>query len=543
MDRSSLLRLLVIFAFALGGFMLFGEKGGGGEQAQPKLILHIAAAPAEQRTQDPKVCTVTGPRFTAELSSQGASLRHLRMTDEKYREDAENAESPPIDLITTDKEWASPLRTQLHIKSDAAQFPYDLFDWEITADEETKCVFRYETDEVLAVKTIAATDRPFELQLDLTITNKAKAPKVHALAVLQSDWRSKEEIEGSFGRQSPEMTFVEFSSGETVERLTPDDFSPDEYEDPDNNFTADGWHRGPGSANWVAVSNSFFSKAMFPLEGPSAPYGETVVEDQQPRGNASNVYLARLSYPQHELKPGESVSYSVLAFGGPKEREVLSGFGGAERDLGADEILDLGIFGAIGKLLVWYLYKLYDFVGTWGWAICLLTITIKLLLFPLSITQIKSAMAMRRLKPEIDELNKKHKDDATQRALAMQELMKKHNVTNPMLGCLPLLLQMPVWYALYAALNSAVELYHVSFGPFIPDLSAPSKFYIIPILLGASSFLQQHLMPMQGDPMQQKMLKYFMPAMFLVFMLFLPAGLGIYFLTNTWLGIGQQLAV
>jgi YidC/Oxa1 family membrane protein insertase len=124
----------------------------------------------------------------------------------------------------------------------------------------------------------------------------------------------------------------------------------------------------------------------------------------------------------------------------------------------------------------------------------------------------------------------------------MQELWRKNNVTNPMLGCLPVMLQMPVWFALYTALQTAVELYHTPFLWF-PDLSAPDVFYVLPVLLGASSFLQQLLMPMQGDAMQQKMMRYLMPGMFTVFMLFLPAGLGIYFLTNTWLGIIQQLAV
>jgi len=99
-----------------------------------------------------------------------------------------------------------------------------------------------------------------------------------------------------------------------------------------------------------------------------------------------------------------------------------------------------------------------------------------------------------------------------------------------------------VWFALYQALNTAVELYHTPFGPLIPDLSAPDPWHIIPIVLGASSFLQMKLMPMTGgDPRQQKMMQYMMPAIFLVMMFFLPAGLGIYFLTNTWLGIGQQV--
>ena len=153
-------------------------------------------------------------------------------------------------------------------------------------------------------------------------------------------------------------------------------------------------------------------------------------------------------------------------------------------------------------------------------------------------------MGMRKLKPQMDEINEKYKDDAhPARGWRIQELWRKNNVTNPMLGCLPVLLQMPVWFALYTALQTAVELYHTPFGPFIPDLSSPGLYFIIPIALGLSSLLQQHLMPMQGDAMQQKLMKWMMPGMFTVMMLFLPAGLGIYFLTNTWLGIGQQLAV
>jgi YidC/Oxa1 family membrane protein insertase len=159
------------------------------------------------------------------------------------------------------------------------------------------------------------------------------------------------------------------------------------------------------------------------------------------------------------------------------------------------------------------------------------------------LTQIKSSIAMRKLKPEMDALNEKYKDDATQRGLATQELWKKNGITNPVLGCLPMLLQMPVWWALYSALQTAVELYHVPFGPFIPDLASPGKFFIIPIVLGASSFIQQKMMPAQGDAQQQKMMMYMMPAVFTFMMLFLPAGLGVYMLTNSVLAIGQQLLV
>jgi YidC/Oxa1 family membrane protein insertase len=121
--------------------------------------------------------------------------------------------------------------------------------------------------------------------------------------------------------------------------------------------------------------------------------------------------------------------------------------------------------------------------------------------------------------------------------------MRKHGVSNPIVGCIPMLLTMPVWWALYMALQTAVELYHVPFGPFIPDLSAPGRYLIIPIVLGASSLLQQKLMPAQGDAAQQRMMMYMMPGIFTVMMLFLPAGLGVYMTTNSVLAIGQQLLV
>jgi YidC/Oxa1 family membrane protein insertase len=163
------------------------------------------------------------------------------------------------------------------------------------------------------------------------------------------------------------------------------------------------------------------------------------------------------------------------------------------------------------------------------------------LLFPLAVPSIKGMIKMRELKPELDALNEKYKDDAQAKGLAQMELWRKHKV-NPLKGCLPQLASMPVWFALYTTLQTAVELYNIPFLWF-PDLSQPDPIYFLPFIIGGTSFIQQKLMPMQGDPMQQKMLLYFMPAMFTVFMLFLPAGLGVYMFTNGVLGIAQQQIV
>lgn len=500
-----------------------------------------------------------------------------------------------------------PLRTNLRLPgADGSQVSYDDLDYKLASQDGKSCVFVYEErkiDRVLAAmsaesdkardaaiaaeqdadkrkeiyksfeekkaaaaakrleeakgneaemtvlsrvtKTVGATSNPFELAVDVKVENLSAEPQKHRLAIEQTSWRTNKEVQGSLGRQSDWQTETIAATTAKTARTTVGDFEPSDFKDKE--FTAEKWRRGEGDAKWAAVSSSYMAHILVPAgEGP-APAAETQIEERWnwdrfgPRDDKDpdfgHIYRARLAYPEKELKQGESASYRVVSFIGPKERDLLDKLGH-----GTSEVIQLGFFAFIGKGLIWYLYKLKGLVGSWGWAIVLMTITVRLLLFPLSIGQIKSTAAMRKLKPEIDEINERYKDNTTQKGLALQELYKKHGI-NPVAGCLPMLLQMPVWFALFEALRSAVELYNVSFGPFIPDLSSPGKYFIIPAVLGASSFFQQKLMPMQGDPAQQKMMLYMMPTVFTVMMLFLPAGLGVYMMTNTWLGIVQQVMV
>ncbi|AUX31057.1 MULTISPECIES: membrane protein insertase YidC [Sorangium] len=543
MERSNIakwlfLGLAIILFIQFGKPLLFGESA---EQLQP-LDVNDSTAPAERAPAE--ACVIDGDRFKAELSTRGGSVRHVWMTDPKYT--TGNGERRPMDLVTTSLESRMPLRTDLRLPSgNAQQVPFDDLDWKLSAQDGKSCTFTYSDDATRLTKVVAATGRPYELSLQVTVENLAQEPRKHRFALEQTAWRTQKETEGHLGLISEWITETVAATDQTTERQHPDAFEPGDFKDKE--FTAERWRRTPGNARFVAVSSSYFSKIAIPLEGPGKPVAETQIEEiwdtskfQQKAKDPSHgyVYRARLAYPEQELAPGGAVTYKALSFTGPKERDVLGAVGH-----GTSEVINLGWFSPIAKLLVSYLYVLYRAVGSWGWAIVLLTITVRLLLFPLSIQQIKSAAAMRKLKPEMDELNAKYKDDATQRGLAMQELWRKNKVANPVIGCFPMLLQMPVWFALYTALQTAVELYHTPFGPVIPDLSAPGKYFIIPIVLGASSFIQQKLMPPQGDPAQQKMMMYLMPGIFTAMMLFLPAGLGVYMLTNTWLGIGQQVLV
>ncbi|TKD07508.1 membrane protein insertase YidC [Polyangium fumosum] len=546
MERGKIVQWVLIGIAAI----LFWQFGGnlfgkGNEDVQPNTFYDADRLPDDKR-QPEQICTINGPRFEAELSSRGGSLRHLRLTDEgKY-----SKAGKPIDLVTTSQEWRQPLRTDVRLPGVAKQqTPYDNLDWTLAAQDGKSCTFVYEDATSKLTKVVRETGNPFELEMTLEVKNLSAEPLKHRLTVEQTSWRTTEETKGSLGRISEQMTDVLAATTEKVERLHADAFEPKDFKDKE--FTNELWRRSPGAAKWVAVSSVYFTKAAIPVEGPAA-FAETQIEEDWNRAkyNAADrekdkdthghVYRARLAYPEVELAPQATQTYKVLSFTGPKEREVLAAAGP-----GITEVIDLGTFSPIAKVLVGYLKILHKAVGSWGWAIALLTITVRTLLFPLSISQIKSSAAMRRLKPEMDELNTRYKDDPAQRGLALQELWRKHGVTNPVLGCIPMLLQMPVWFALYQALQTAVELYHVPFlsARIIPDLSDKGEYFVIPAILGASSFFQQKLMPPQSDPMQQKMMQYMLPGIFVVMMLYLPAGLGVYMLTNTWLGIAQQVAV
>lgn len=540
MERSSIakwlfLGLAVFLFIQIGVPAIFGSKS---DQKQP-LVINDATSAVERSPEE--TCEIEGTRFRAQLSTRGGSLRHFWLTDAKYQK-----EGASIDLVTTTREERSPLRTDLHIPNmEVQQVGFDDVDWALGPADPSKksCTFIHTDPSSKLTKTVTATGNPFELSVELNVENLASEPRKHRLAIEQTAWRTQKETEGSLGLIAEGQTETVTATTQKVERQHPDAFEPDDFKAPE--FTEERWRREPGDARFVATSSIYFTSIAMPVAGPNQPAAEAQIEEiwdaahhQQKSKDPhfGHVYRSRLAYQVVELPAGGSATYKVLAFSGPKERDLLA-------KLNAKEVINLGTFTAIASLLVSYLYVLHGLVGSWGWAICLLTITVRLLLFPLSLSQIKNSAAMRRLKPEMDVINEKYKDDATQKGLAMQELWRKNGVANPVVGCLPLLLQMPVWFALYTALQTAVELYRTPFGPLIPDLSMPGKYFIIPIVLGLSSFVQQKIMPAQGDPAQQKMMLYLMPAIFTGMMFFLPAGLGVYMLTNTWLGITQQLLV
>ncbi len=552
MDRGNVGRWLLI-GLAVFLFMNFGPRLFGGDHSarQPLKAESDRAVAASERPKE-EVCDVWGPSFHAQLSNRGASLKHFELLPAKYQRDGK-----PIDVVTTpDVENRRQLRFQFrnpaaNIPDDAAQLKLDAIDFRIEKADGKACTFVHRDERSELRQVVRATERPYELISEATLTNLSDKPLRHALTVHTDAWRKQEEVHHTFGT-SALLTHVECLPAEgSATRLMPPDFEPDAFQKPEhfpkNALTLGDWYQAPGVADVAAVSNAYFSHALVPIEGPK-PTCQLQIEDRWRQDRFPNkaedpdagaMYRARLAYDQRTLAPGEVVRYGVLSYVGPKERSVLAEAAGSHHRL--NELIDLGFFSSIAKILVAFLLEVHSVIPNWGIAIMLLTITARTLMFPLALPGIKGMIKMRELKPEVDALNEKFKDDAQAKGLAQMELWRKHNV-NPIKGCLPQLASMPVWFALYTTLQTAVELYNIRFLWF-PDLSAPDPLYVLPFIIGSTSFLQQRLMPLQGDPMQQKMMLYFMPAMFTVFMLFLPAGLGVYMFTNGVLGILQQQAV
>jgi YidC/Oxa1 family membrane protein insertase len=232
---------------------------------------------------------------------------------------------------------------------------------------------------------------------------------------------------------------------------------------------------------------------------------------------------------------GNSVSIPLKVYFGPKELELLR-----QVEPTLDHVVDFGWFTVFAYPLLKVLKWLYQFVHNYGVAIILLTLLLKIVTYPLTYKSMKSMKNMAKLQPQLQKIRDKYKDDKEALNREMMTLMKTHGY-NPMAGCLPMIIQMPIFFALYRVLYSSIELYHAPFALWIHDLSYRDPFYVTPVLLSLTMFVQQKLTPTTAaDPAQAKMMQL-MPLIFGAFMLTLPSGLTVYMLVNALASIVQQM--
>lgn len=275
---------------------------------------------------------------------------------------------------------------------------------------------------------------------------------------------------------------------------------------------------------WGGVTDRYFLIAGFSEKGPVS----AITFDK-----TGDFLLVRLEDEGQVLVANADVVGSLAIYMGPKKMEDLADF-----PVPLSRAIDYGWFDFVARPILWLMTFFHRFVPNWGLVIILLTFLVKMLLHPVNKKSLASMKAMQQLQPKMKEIQKKHADDRQKLNEEVMQLFRTHKV-NPMGGCLPMILQMPIYIALYKVLWNAIELYHSPF-LYYKDLSAPDPYFISPVLLGVFMFLQQKLTPSPSmDPMQQKMMMI-MPIMFTLFMLFLPVGLVIYIFVNTLMSVVQQ---
>ncbi|MFO7602619.1 MAG: membrane protein insertase YidC [Gammaproteobacteria bacterium] len=276
---------------------------------------------------------------------------------------------------------------------------------------------------------------------------------------------------------------------------------------------------------WTAMIQHYFLAAWVPSRDERFRYYSRATDNER--------YILGMTSPAYQVAAGERRALQASLFVGPKlqdELEVIAP--------GLELTVDYGMLTFIAKPIFWLLRKIHNVVGNWGWSIIFLTLIIKLVFYKLSETSYKSMANMRRVQPRMKALKDRYGDDRAQMNKALMDLYKKEKI-NPLGGCFPILIQIPVFIALYWVLLESVELRQAPFMLWIQDMSTADPYFVLPILMGVTMVVQQKLNPTPLDPIQAKMMMI-LPLVFTVFFAFFPAGLVLYWVVNNILSIAQQ---
>ncbi len=280
-----------------------------------------------------------------------------------------------------------------------------------------------------------------------------------------------------------------------------------------------------GDPAWIAMVQHYFASAWIP--------GDKFARDIYAGRIDNGLYRIGMQTPLGVVAQGSTVVEKARLFVGPQEEKVLETIAP-----GFELLKDYGYLTILAKPIFWLLEKIHGYVGNWGWAIILLTILIKLVFFPLSAASYKSMARMKEVQPRLMTMKEQYKGEPQKLNQAMMEMYRKEKI-NPLGGCLPVVIQIPVFISLYWVLLSSVEMRGAPWILWIHDLSVPDPYYILPVIMAVSMFVQTKLNPTPPDPIQAKVMMY-MPIVFSIMFFFFPAGLVLYWVVNNLLSIAQQ---
>jgi len=474
-----------------------------------------AKAPAVETTiEQPK-------RYRGTFTSEGAAPSHWVLLDPQYKEDnprESNKQAEPIDLIKT---RVPNLPLVITFPSSAFNLPPDAV-WNVApVGSDGAITYTWENETTRVTKRFVPLPGTYELKLTVTVENKSDKPAAHYFRMQMHTWHDPAIKPGGMFSRRVGQTAAECLAGGKVKKGNLEELQKKPIE-------------VRGDIAWVAVGEQYFLTAAALAKGP-----EEKVCNLGAAADGSMTSI--LTVGQREVPAHGKTQYDLAVFMGPKILSQLDAVqvGGVSAKLG--DIMEYGWGGLLEWLARPMLAVLKAFhwvVPNWGVAIIFLTIVLKALTWLPTQKSMKSMKAMAKLKPEMDKLKERFGDDKNALNMATMELYKKHGV-NPLGGCLPIAIQMPIYIALYSMLGNSVELYRSPFVFWIRDLTAADPYFVLPIVTGLLMFLQQITQPTPADS-QQKTMMYITPVMYTAFSIFLPAGLTIYILTNTILTFLQQ---
>ncbi len=496
--------------------------------SMPEKKQDVEKWPAEQKeivedaSREPRSISVDTPLYRVLITEKGAAVKSFVL--KKYKEKVDE-ESASLEMISQEVDSGSVLMgfeqnsiQSLENRLFTADIAYDSMD---VNSEKKEILFSYQSqDGIVVEKKYVFSPDSYVIGMTISVKNRSDSPIKDQLTLSLMNKAPKEQSGSGFEGPSAMI-------GKTIEEVKIKKLKEK------NLFS--------GQVRWVANQDRYFISSLI----PKTPDDATMRVDINEKGVMMNRYIPS----EKTILPGHDQQFEYELFFGPKSIQILKGVG---YDLA--RAVNFGWFDFLAKPCLWIMNQLYSFIPNYGVAIIILTIFTKIVLWPLGTKSYKSMNEMKRLQPLMTEIREKYKDDKKKMNEELMGLYKTYKI-NPLGGCLPMIVQIPVFFALYRMLYGAIELRHAPFFGWINDLSAPDRLFnfgisipfmqppygipVLTIIMGASMLLSQKMQPPVGDPAQAKIMML-MPVIFTVIFINFSSGLVLYWLVNNILSIAQQ---
>lgn len=458
--------------------------------------------------------TITTDVMRAEIDTAGGDLKHLELLKHKDTHD------PKKNLVIFDNSSHRTYLAQTGLIGGAFPTHKSAFvakpgTRNLDANDQVQLVLESQEGGVKLTKTFTFKRGDYVIDLKHVVTNTSGAPVAPTL--YEQLVRDGKKPEGESMFYSTFTGPAVYSSAEHFQKM--------EFKEIEEGKAK---HVKQANNGWVSLIQHYFVSALIPPAD--------MQRDVYTRKVDTNMYAVGVMLPLGTIAPGASTTVDTRLYSGPQESSKLE-----KITPGFELVKDYGYLKIVAEPIFWLMDQIHKVLGNWGWTIIVLTILIKLAFFPLSAASYRSMAKMKTVTPKMQAIREQHKSDPQKMNQAMMELYRTEKI-NPLGGCLPILIQMPVFIALYWVIQASVEMRNAPWLGWIQDLASPDPFYILPIVMAVSMFIQTKLNPAPPDPMQAKIM-LFMPIIFSVMFFFFPSGLVLYWVVNNILSIGQQWVI